>query len=359
MSKSFVRPFLTDLNYSELEGYLDSIGEKKYRAQQLWNGIYISLAKTPAEINTIPKNLRTKIVEDFNQISLKPINMYLSRDKRTEKILFQTWDNKKLETVLMKYNRRNTLCISTQSGCAMGCSFCATGQMGFHKNLSPGEIIEQVLFFNRRLRGIGENVTNIVFMGMGEPFNNYEATLKAIDILGDPNGMKFGARRMTVSTVGIIPKILQFADENRQVNLAVSLHSIDNDIRSSMMPINKKYPVEDILQACDYYVRKTNRRISFEWALITGTNDSMEVAAQLAKKLGNLLCHVNLIQLNPTQRFNGVGSSNTSALEFKKVLENSGIACTIRLRRGIDIQAGCGQLASYEILDLEKNGRLP
>ena len=343
------KPFLIDLDYSQLEAFMESAGEPKFRAQQIWEGIYHSQILDVESITAIPISLRKKVKEKYIFLSLIPISEYHSKDQSTEKILFETWDKDKIETVLMKYNKRNTLCISTQSGCAMGCVFCATGQMGFYKNLSSSEIVEQVLYFSRRLKDADEKVTNIVFMGMGEPFHNYEPTMKAIDILGDPKGMNIGARRMTISTVGNVPQIIRFADENRQVNLAVSLHTIDNTIRNKMMPINKKYPVENLLKACAYYVEKTNRRISFEWALIEGTNDSPEIARQLAKRLKPLLCHVNLIQLNPTEKFSGRGSSNTSAQEFKVILENAGIPCTIRLRRGIDIHAGCGQLASTAV----------
>jgi 23S rRNA (adenine2503-C2)-methyltransferase len=340
------KPFLMDFDYSQLESALQSVGEPKFRAQQIWEGIFHSQVLEVDSITAIPVSLRNKLNEKYIYLSLTPISEYHSKDQSTEKILFETFDKKKIETVLMKYNTRNTLCISTQSGCAMGCVFCATGQMGFYKNLSSSEIVEQVLFFSRRLKKIDEKVTNIVFMGMGEPFHNYESTMKAIDILGNPKGMNIGARRMTISTVGVVPQIIRFADENRQVNLAVSLHTIDNSIRNNMMPINKKYPVEKLLKACAYYIEKTNRRISFEWALIEGENDSTEIARKLAKRLRPLLCHVNLIQLNPTEKYSGTGSSNTSAQEFKVILENAGIPCTIRLRRGIDIHAGCGQLAT-------------
>jgi len=278
---------------------------------------------------------------------LVPIQTLKSNDHETEKILFQLHDQKAIETVLMKYDQRRTLCISTQAGCAMGCVFCATGQMGFQRHLSVGEIVEQVLFFARQLKTEGEKVTNIVLMGMGEPFHNYEATMDAIDRLGDPTGFGLGARRFTISTVGLVPMIKRFADEKRQVNLAISLHAVDDSERSSLMPVNKKYPIEAIIDACHYYIEKTNRRITFEWALIAGKNDSVKTAQKLATLLKGLLCHVNAIPLNPTSQSIYQASDREQTLKFQAILEKNGIPCTVRLRRGIDIQAGCGQLAIH------------
>ena len=227
----------------------------------------------------------------------------------------------------------------------MGCVFCATGQMGFRRHLTSGEIVAQVMYYSRILAGAGEKVTNIVIMGMGEPFHNYENTMAAIDRLNDPNGFHFGARRFTISTVGLVPAIHRFTEEKRQVSLAVSLHAADDSLRSSMLPINKRYPLEDVLAACHEYVSKTGRRITFEWALVHNLNDTPAQARLLAQKLRGLLCHVNVIPLNPTKGYAGQATTRQRALEFKQILETSGIPCTIRLRRGIDIQAGCGQLA--------------
>ena len=228
----------------------------------------------------------------------------------------------------------------------MGCVFCATGQMGFKRHLSSGEIVAQVMYYARLLHAENSSVTDIVLMGMGEPFHNYENTLAAIDRLNDPEGYNFGARRFTISTVGLVPQIKRFADEKRQVNLAISLHASDDVLRQSMLPINKKYNVEEVLEACHYYVDQTGRRITFEWALIHGVNDTPEEARKLAVRLRGLICHVNAIPLNPTYGYKGQATTRESALRFKEVLEQAGIPCTIRMRRGIDIQAGCGQLAS-------------
>jgi 23S rRNA (adenine2503-C2)-methyltransferase len=228
----------------------------------------------------------------------------------------------------------------------MGCVFCATGQMGFKRNLSSGEIIEQVIYYARELARENKVVTNIVIMGMGEPFHNYEAVMSAIDRLNDPRGLNLGARRFTISTVGVVPMIRQFATEKRQVNLAISLHAANDTLRSKLLPINRRYPLQDLMQACRDYVSMTNRRLSFEWALIQGVNDSPTDARELASLVKGLLCHVNIIPLNPTTEYDGKPTTRENAEVFKNILESSGVPCTIRLRRGIDIRAGCGQLAS-------------
>ncbi len=251
----------------------------------------------------------------------------------------------------MSYDKRKTLCISTQVGCAMGCVFCATGQMGFKRNLTSGEIIGQVLHYAHSLKEQNDCLSNVVLMGMGEPFHNYAHTLDAVDRLNDNSGFNFGARRFTISTVGLVPEILRFAAEKRQVNLAISLHAAEDELRSSMLPINRKYPLKDLLSACRDYVNITGRRVSFEWALINGQNDSPAQARLLAKTLKGLLCHVNAIPLNPTTDYHGQAASSESARHFMSVLSESGIPCTLRLRRGIDISAGCGQLANKVIND--------
>jgi 23S rRNA (adenine2503-C2)-methyltransferase len=217
--------------------------------------------------------------------------------------------------------------------------------MGFKRHLTSGEIVAQVMYYARMLKAENQNVTNIVLMGMGEPFHNYDNTMSAIDRLNDPNGFNFGARRITLSTVGLVPQIRRFADERRQMNLAISLHAADDDERVKMLPINKRYSIDDVIEACKYYVEKTHRRVTFEWALISGVNDTPEVAQKLAARLKGLLCHVNAIPLNPTAGYAGRAASRQRAEIFKQSLEQAGVPCTIRMRRGIDIAAGCGQLA--------------
>lgn len=340
------KPFFFDHDLDSLEETLSEWREPDYRVNQLWQGMYRAFKADPAEISNLPRSLQQKLSDQFNFTHLRLENDQFSHDEQTRKILFRLPDNHAIETVLMRYDKRNTLCISTQSGCALGCVFCATGQMGFKRNLSSGEIIEQVVFFARELEQIDQKITNVVFMGMGEPFHNYDNTLAAIERLNDRAGMNLGARRFTVSTVGLVPEILRFGDDLRQSNLAISLHAADDDLRNSLLPINKKYPLGELMDACREYIRKTNRRITFEWALIQDMNDSVEQAAQLSNLIKGLLCHVNIIPLNPTRGYTGQATTDQRAHDFKAVLERHGIPCTIRVRRGIDIHAGCGQLAS-------------
>ena len=341
-----------DLDLDEITNLLKEWNEPAYRARQIWQGLYQHFYNSPEQFTNLPKSLREKLAEHLVLSPIKP-KLYLdSSDGQTRKTLFELHDGQVIEAVLMRYDPdtftgrgRRTLCISTQAGCAMGCVFCATGQMGFRRHLTSGEIIAQVMYYARMLKEENEVVTNIVLMGMGEPFHNYDNTMAAIDRLNDPDGYKFGARRFTISTVGLVPMIRRFADEKRQVNLAISLHAADDESRVSMLPINKKYKIDDVIEACRYYVFQTGRRITFEWALINGVNDTPEVARKLAARLKGLLCHVNAIPLNPTAGFEGRATDRQRAALFKETLEQAGIPCTIRMKRGIDIQAGCGQLA--------------
>jgi 23S rRNA (adenine2503-C2)-methyltransferase len=286
-----------------------------------------------------------KMSSELGFSEIEPVRFLDSNDGQTRKTLFKLFDGHLIETVLMRYDKRRTLCISTQVGCAMGCVFCATGQMGFKRNLSSGEIVAQVMYYARRLHAEHQKVTNIVVMGMGEPFHNYDNTMAAVDRLNDSDGFNFGARRFTISTVGLVPMIKRFANERRQVNLAISLHAADDALRLSMLPVNKRYNLDELLTACRDYVEKTGRRITFEWALINGVNDTPEQARKLGVLLKGLLCHVNAIPLNPTEGYKEKSTTRDRAMKFKEILEKSGVPCTIRIRRGIDINAGCGQLA--------------
>ena len=335
-----------DYDLDDLEQLLESWGEPGFRASQIWDAVYKQLKFNPELISNIPKPLRSRLGEFLNWKSLQTEINFSSSDGQTTKTLFRLVDDNAIETVLMRYQKRRTLCISSQAGCALGCVFCATGQMGLKRNLTSGEIVQQVLEFERPLREKGDRLTNIVVMGMGEPLHNYTQTLAAIDRLNHPDGLKFGARRFTISTVGLIPQMLRLAKEKRQINLAVSLHAAEDDLRRSMLPINLKYPLSDLMDACREYISLTHRRITFEWALINGVNDSMLQAQQLAELINGMLCHVNIIPLNPTAGYHGSATSSQQAQQFKEQLERSGIACTIRVRRGIDIHAGCGQLAT-------------
>jgi 23S rRNA (adenine2503-C2)-methyltransferase len=352
-----------DLDLPDLANLLKEWKEPAYRAKQIWQGLYQHYYDSPEQFTNLPITLRTKLAE---QVTFSPFKVKIYQDSSdgfTRKTLFELPDKNLIEAVLMRYGdpadnpspsgrvaksegkNRRTLCISTQAGCAMGCVFCATGQMGFKRHLSSGEIVAQVMYYARMLQKEDLPVTNVVLMGMGEPFHNYDNTMSAIDRLNDAEGYNFGARRFTISTVGLVPAIRRFADEKRQVNLAISLHAADDESRLEMMPINKRYKIEEVLEACSYYVMKTSRRVTFEWALINGVNDTPEVAKKLAARLRGLMCHVNAIPLNPTAGYEGQATSRERAMVFKETLEQAGIPCTIRMRRGIDIQAGCGQLA--------------
>lgn len=335
-----------DVTYDELQTVITSWGEPSFRAKQIWTGLYQALWDNPDKFSNLPQSLRNKLADNFLFSSLTPVKEHSSADRRTTKTLFQLSSGHTIETVLMRYDERQTLCISTQSGCPMGCVFCATGQMGFGRNLTSGEIISQVLYFARYLKQENLIVTNIVIMGMGEPFSNYKATLRAVDVLNDAQGFNLGARRFTISTVGLLPEIDKFTKEHRQVNLAISLHAANDKLRSSLLPVNKRYPLMKLLDSCWKYTDETHRRITFEWALIQGVNDSIEDAKELAGLLRGRLCHVNIIPLNPTRKYSGQATTQQKAEAFKAVLDVYKIPCTIRLRRGIDIQAGCGQLAS-------------
>jgi len=294
-----VTQLIYDLTQEELTKLFKEWNEPAYRAKQVWQGLYQHLYNSPEQFSNLPKSLREKMTEHFT-FSPFTVKTYLdSSDGFTRKTLFELPDKNLIEAVLMRYGdpadnpqitasapnsenlrgakNRRTLCISTQAGCAMGCVFCATGQMGFKRHLSSGEIVAQVMYYARMLKDVNESVTNIVFMGMGEPFHNYDNTMAAVDRLNDADGYNFGARRFTISTVGLVPQIQRFADEKRQVNLAISLHAAEDNDRLAIMPVNKRYKIGDVIDACKYYVEQTGRRVTFEWALINGVNDTPEV----------------------------------------------------------------------------------
>ena len=336
-----------DFTFSETQQYFSELKLQKFRVNQLWQGIYKELKSSPAEITTLSKSLSEQLENTFSFQNLKTQDVMKSSDHETEKYLFHLNDGNAIETVKMSYHDRETICVSTQAGCAMNCDFCATGKMGLQRDLSAGEIVEQVLISQRQLVQAGKKITNIVFMGMGEPFRNYDQFLKAANILNAPEGLQLGERRMTVSTVGLPDMIRKFADENRQINLAISLHAANNEKRSKIVPINRKYPIAEVLQSCKYYLQKTNRRITFEYALIRDFNDYTDDAKELAFLLKGMLCHVNLINLNPIHGAKHQPTTIEKAENFQKTLESMKIPVSMRLRCGIDINAGCGQLASH------------
>jgi 23S rRNA (adenine2503-C2)-methyltransferase len=295
-------------------------------------------------MTNLPQSLRERLNDEATLGVLETVEEQRSVDG-TVKRLFQLDDGQLIESVLMLYDdERRTACISTQAGCAMGCVFCATGQMGFARHLSAAEIVEQALRFGQDLEAEGERLSNVVLMGMGEPFHNYDESVKAIRRL--INDLGIGARHITVSTVGMVPQIRRYADEGLQVNLAISLHAATDEERSALLPVNRRWPLRELMDACREYIHKTGRRITFEWALIEGKTDTPEQAHALGQLLSGMLCHVNAIPLNPTPGYEGGPSAREAADEFQRILESYDVPTTIRVRRGIDIDAGCGQLKS-------------
>ena len=296
-------------------------------------------------MTNISKELREKLKDNFDLHIFKIIKKQVSKDG-TKKYLFDVLDNNAIESVLMEYKHGKTICVSTQIGCKMGCKFCASTGVKFVRNLEPGEIVEQLLAIQR-----DENIriSNLVFMGIGEPLDNYDNVMKAIKILNNQKGINMGARHISISTSGIVPNIYKLADENIQCTLSISLHSASNEKRSEMMPINKKYNIEELIKACKYYLEKTNRRISFEYALAKDNNDNLDDADKLIKLLKGMICHVNLIPINKIEDGKFTKSTNENIIKFRDYLNNKGIVATIRRELGSDIDAACGQLRKKEV----------
>jgi 23S rRNA (adenine2503-C2)-methyltransferase len=333
---------LYDLSPEGLAGLLAAWGEPRFRANQVREWLYDKRVSSFDEMRNLPKKLRDRLKTETTLGVLAPVSEQASHDG-TLKRLYRLPDGQMIESVLMPYDDdRRTACISTQAGCAMGCVFCATGQMGFARHLTAAEIFEQAVLFARELEAQGERLSNVVLMGMGEPFHNYNESLAAVRRLMDDLGI--GARHITVSTVGLAPMIRRFADEGLQVRLAISLHAATDEERSALLPVNKRWPLAELMAACREYVEKTGRRISFEWTAIQGENDTPEQARALGKLLKGLLCHVNIIPLNPTGGYAHGPSAADRVDRFAAILGEYGVPATVRVRRGIDINAGCGQL---------------
>ncbi len=335
---------LLDLTWPELAGVLADMGQPSYRADQIWHAAFRDFVSSYEDVSTLPKSLRTRLARDLRWIRPRSVDALTSEDGDTTKLLFELEDGETIEAVAMRYPERATVCVSTQAGCAMGCRFCATGQSGFRRHLRAGEIIDQVLEIARLLRAESRALTNVVYMGMGEPLDNYDETLRSIRILNDGRGFAMGARSFTVSTVGIVPGIRRLSRERLQVTLAVSLHTVDDDLRNDLVPANRRYPVEALLQACHTYVHATHRRITFEVALLAGVNDSIADARAMAAMLHGILGHVNLIPFNPIPGSDWTASPKDRIEAFAAVLQSGGLPVSIRRSRGIEIQAGCGQL---------------
>lgn len=342
------KKILLDLNKEELAEELKKLNQPAFRTTQILEGIYKHHYRDFSAFGNLPNTLKAELDANFLIDTVVSSQSITSRDKKTVKYLFEVQQGSLIETVLMKYSDRNTVCVSTQVGCPMGCVFCATGQMGFTRNLSAGEILGQILFVMRTLEDNEEKLTNIVFMGMGEPFLNYPALMRTIETLTNSELLNFGARRITISTVGIISKLKEFTELDSQVNLAVSLHAPENELRSQLVPANRLNPLKSLIAACIEYTDRTRRRITFEYALIDGVNDSDTQARQLISLIKGMLCHVNLIALNPSKDYPMPGSGQERVNAFGKILTDYGIPCSIRMRRGIEINAGCGQLAQSQ-----------
>ena len=352
---------ITDLTAEQFGELVGSLGEPSYRAKQIEHWVYQRLALSFDEMTDLPQAFRQRLAQEARLHSLTPVHEVTGRDG-TVKTLFALADGRTIESALMSYpvaggRPRYTVCLSTQVGCAIGCPFCATGQQGFERNLTPGEMIDQVLYFARRLLGQSDMekshpsqpvspITNLVFMGMGEPLANYDSLWQSVEMLNSPHGFRLGARNMVISTAGLVPQIKRLSQEKLQVGLAVSLHASENALRDRLVPINRKYPLEQLIPACQEYFEMTGRRLSFEHVLFDGINDSVTQARSLARLLKGLNCHVNLIPANKTADQIYRSPPEITVLAFERELKRLSIACTLRQPRGLDIDAGCGQLRS-------------
>lgn len=329
----------------EIEEIVASLGGEKFRAKQIFHWIHKGV-KNFYEMKNIPKGLLEKLDENCEIKTLELEALQVSMEDGTRKYLFKLGDGSYIESVFMKYKYGNTLCVSTQIGCRMGCVFCASTMDGLVRNLLASEIISQLYEVER---DVGEKINHIVVMGMGEPFDNYENLKRFIDIIANPNGRNLSKRNITVSTCGLVPKIEKFAEDFPQVNLAISLHEPDNDSRSQLMPINRSYDLEELIKACKNYTEKTNRRITFEYTLVAGKNDSNEKIEKLINLVKGLLCHINLIPLNYVDEIGIKGSHRKRTLEIAKILEKNHIPATVRRQLGNDISGACGQLRLHNI----------
>lgn len=356
-----VRPNILDLSYEQVKKLMADLEERPYRADQLLKWIYKKSAISFEEMSDLPQDFRCKLMEKTVLFTFIPLEEKVSADGKTRKLLFELEDGKTIESTLMFYEQtstrreRRTVCLSTQVGCPVGCHFCATGQQGFERNLHSGEIIEQVLYFKRFIKDnvptedhelSRRAITNVVFMGMGEPLANYENVRQAMIILNSKHGLELGARQITLSTAGLVPQIQRLANESLHLELAVSLHAANDMLRDQLMPINKTYPLSQLIPACREYFEKTGRRPTFEYALFEGVNDSEKDARELGSLLKGMNCSVNIIVGNPTSCQEYRSSTLEQAMAFQKQLFALGIFNTIRISRGTDIEAGCGQLRS-------------
>ena len=345
---------LKSLNYQELQDELVAIGEKAFRGKQMYQWLHEKLVNTPEEMGNIPAALKEKLKLQYTCSSLQIIDVFTSGIDGTQKYLFRLHDGNIIESVLMKYKHGNSVCVSSQVGCRMGCRFCASTLGGLTRNLLPGEILDQVYQIQKYS---GERVSNLVLMGTGEPLDNYDNVVKFIRMLSDEHGLNISQRNITVSTCGIVSRIYDLAKEKLQITLALSLHAATQEKRMELMPIAYKYNLNDVIEACRYYYEQTGRRLTFEYSLVGGVNDTEKDVQQLVSLVGGLNCHINLIPVNPIKERSYVQSNAKVIMNFKTKLEKCGINATIRREMGRDIGGACGQLRkSYMDGELETRG---
>ena len=332
---------LRSLSYSELTALMEQLNEKKFRTTQVYEWIHKKLAHSYDEMTNIPKSLKEKLAGVVSFEPVKEVERYVSKLDGTTKFLLELADGNIIETVLMKYHHGNSVCISSQVGCRMGCRFCASTLGGLTRHLTVAELLGQIYYIQKTT---GERVSNVVVMGTGEPFDNYDNIVKFIHMLTDEKGLNISQRNITVSTCGLVERIYDLAKENFSITLAISLHAPNDEMRKELMPIANKYTISQIMEACDYYIKETGRRITFEYSLVAGVNDKEEHAKELIRRLSGKLCHVNLIPVNPIDERDYKRSTKASVEAFAKLLEKNHINATVRREMGSDIQAACGQL---------------
>ena len=332
---------IKSLNYQETENFILGLGEKKFRAKQIYQWMHEKCVSSFQDMTNISEKLRTRLEEVCRFTSLKTVTVQTSKLDGTRKYLFELEDGNRVESVLMRYKHGNSVCISSQAGCRMGCRFCASTLDGLVRGLTPAEMLEQIY---RVGEDIGERISNVVVMGTGEPLDNYENLLRFITMLTDENGLNISQRNLTVSTCGIVPKIKELAEEKLQMTLALSLHASNQKKRQELMPIANKYDIEEVIDACKYYFSKTGRRVTFEYSLVAGVNDTKEDAEELSRLIHGMNCHVNLIPVNPIKERNYKQPDHTATEKFKIELEKNAINVTIRREMGRDIDGACGQL---------------
>ena len=341
------KPSIYSLEMHDLENWLVEHGDKKFRAKQIFDWLYVKRVTDFDDMSNLSKGLREQLKDKFSLTTLKTVVQQTSGDG-TMKFLFELHDGYTIETVLMRHEYGNSVCVTTQVGCRIGCTFCASTLGGLKRNLEAGEIVAQVVKVQKALDEQGERVSSVVIMGIGEPFDNYDEMMRFLKTINSDDGLNIGARHITVSTSGIIPKIYKFADEKMQINFAISLHAPNNDIRSRLMPINRAYKLPDLMEAIKYYTDKTGRRISFEYGLFGGVNDQVEHAEELADLIKDVKCHVNLIPVNYVPERDYVRTPREQIFAFERTLKKRGVNVTIRREQGHDIDAACGQLRAKE-----------